>query len=86
MAGGANTPHCTSEPCIGSTYMSLYNASAVGVKAVHSSLQVGGRSPLQPSTGQHAAVTSGEIAPSWAAQPVAPSGAPLAGIVSAGRS
>lgn len=42
VAGGANTPHCTSEPCIGSTYMALYNASAVGVKAVHPSLQVGG--------------------------------------------
>ena len=42
VAGGAHTPPCTSEPCIGSTYMALYNASAVGVKAVHPSLKVGG--------------------------------------------
>ena len=44
MAGGDRTPACTSQPCIGSTYMSLYNASAVGVKAVHPSLHVGGPS------------------------------------------
>ena len=42
MAGGDHTPPCTSQPCIGSTYMQLYNASAVGVKAVHPSLKIGG--------------------------------------------
>ena len=34
MGDGPNTPPCTTSPCIGSTYMKLYNASAVGVKAV----------------------------------------------------
>lgn len=45
MAGdlpGHTSPACTSEPCIGSVYMALYNASAVGVKAVDQSLKVGG--------------------------------------------
>jgi hypothetical protein len=44
MAGdlpGRKSPACTSNPCIGSVYMALYNASAAGVKAVHLSLQVG---------------------------------------------
>jgi xylan 1,4-beta-xylosidase len=45
MAGdlpGKTSPSCTKPPCIGSVYMALYNASAVGVKSVHESLQVGG--------------------------------------------
>jgi hypothetical protein len=45
MAGdlpGKKSPSCTKPPCIGTVYMALYNASAVGVKAVHSSLKVGG--------------------------------------------
>ena len=43
MAGdlpGKKSPPCTSQPCIGSVYMALYNASAISVKAVDKSLQV----------------------------------------------
>ena len=45
MAGdlpGKKAPACTKPPCVGSVYMALYNASAVGVKAVDESLKVGG--------------------------------------------
>lgn len=34
MSGGDVVPPCKSQPCIGSTYMNLYNASAVGVKVL----------------------------------------------------
>ena len=44
LPGKAPSPPCDKPPCIGSVYMALYNASAVGVKAVHQSLQVGGPS------------------------------------------
>jgi hypothetical protein len=34
MGDGPGSPACTTSPCIGTTYMKLYNASAIGVKAV----------------------------------------------------
>jgi hypothetical protein len=37
MGDGPGSPACTTSPCIGTTYMKLYNASAVGVKAVRAS-------------------------------------------------
>lgn len=39
---GESTPPCSRPPCIGKSYMSLYNASATAVKAVSSELRVGG--------------------------------------------